>query len=152
MYQTLCYEDNYFTHLSGKEGSEYWPQRKKCEQEPNQDLTLIATQSGRHLKLIIQLAGQQVQAIIDSGATRNFVNLVTQVKLGLEQVVKPYSVPLTGLDGSMGQQLIHETGLLTTMIWDHIKQLNFNIAELRGYEVVFGIPQLRKYNPQINQE
>ena len=93
-----------------------------------------------------------MQAIIDLEATRNFVDPVTQVKLGLEQVVKPYSVPLTRLDGSMGQQLTYETRLLTTVIWDHIEQLNFNIAKLGGYEVVFGIPWLRKHNPQINWE
>ena len=88
--------------------------------------------------------------MIDSGATRNFIDPATQVKLGLEQVAKPYSVPLTGLDGSMGQQLTHEMGLLTTVIRDHVEQLNFDIAELSGYEVVFGIPWLRKHNPQIN--
>jgi hypothetical protein len=90
--------------------------------------------------------------MVDSGVTRNYMNLKFIEKLGLLGKVKAVPEPITGLNReNLGTLVIMtESGTIPMVVLGHIKQLNFNIVLIGWYDVVLGIPWLKNHNPVIN--
>jgi hypothetical protein len=103
------------------------------------------------MKLNVKILGQLTKAIIDSGATGNFMSLECKEKLRIPGQIKTEPVPITGLNGELfKEKLDQETGDLTIDINNYEEIINFNMTKLGKYKIVLGIPWLSKHNPEIN--
>lgn len=113
---------------------------------------LKATAHGRHLKIKANILGNEVQIIIDSGATGNYMDPRVQEKLKILKRQKPVPIPLTRLNGEelTENRIIEEIGWLPMIIDKHFKMINFDIVKLGQDDVILGIPWLRKHNPAIH--
>ena len=107
-----------------------------------------------HLKIRIQLAGVTALAMIDSGATRNFMSrrFATNHKIPRLPKERPYQ--LTVVDGTPLNQdegMVKED-TLPLMSQIHGKDLGcitFDLVSI-PHEVILGIPWLEKVNPSID--
>jgi hypothetical protein len=66
-------------------------------------------------------------------------------------VEKLRPTPIIGLNGeSLGLGITHESGPLLIVIGDYFEVINFDITSLGEYDVVLGVPWLRKHNLVID--
>lgn len=131
------------------------PERNKRKMKPismKKDKEIKATASGRHFKIKADILGSEVRIMIDSGATRNYMDPRTKEALQILGRQKPTPIPLTGLNGEklMEEGITEETGWLPMIIDKHFKMINFDIAKLGRDDVILGIPWLRRHNPEIH--
>lgn len=115
---------------------------------------LKATARGRHLKIKINLLGSELTAMVDSGATGNFMDPRVKKRLGLLGVEKKKPIPLMGLNGKKleNKGITEESGWLTMTIKEHRERINFDIASLGNDDIILGAPWLRMHNPEIHWE
>ncbi|TKA44817.1 hypothetical protein B0A49_13660, partial [Cryomyces minteri] len=94
----------------------------------------------------------QVTAMIDSGATGNFISHKAILRLGLRKQEKKQKYSLRLIDGTeIGYgKVTHETQKTTMKLDTHNEQINFDITDTGTDEIVLGIPWLRIHNPTIN--
>ena len=115
---------------------------------------LNATACVTHLKIRIQLAGVTALAIIDSGATGNFMSRKFATNHRIPGLPKERLYQLTVVDGTPLNQdegmMKEETLLLMSQI--HGKDLGRTTFDLMSipHEVILGIPWLEKVNPSID--
>jgi hypothetical protein len=103
------------------------------------------------MKLNIKILSQSTKAIINSGATGNFILPEYKEKLRIPGQIKTEPVPIMGLNGELfKEKLDQETGDLTININNHEEMINFNIIKLGKYKIMLGIPWLSKHNPEID--
>jgi hypothetical protein len=101
--------------------------------------------------LNVKILGQLTKAIIDSGATGNFMSPECKEKLRIPGRIKTEPVPIMGLNGELfKEKLDQETGDLAIDINDHKEMINFNVTKLGKYEIMLGIPWLSKHNLEID--
>ena len=89
--------------------------------------------------------------LIDSGATNNFMN--PRFQEARQVLTKPLShvIPVAGLDGEvLSGGVSEETVTLPMSVYGHPELIKFNILETGEYDIVLGIPWLRKHNPSID--
>lgn len=168
----MCYDETCTTHGSGKldygieprplrwmkkpawkqEYQGIWYNGKKVYDSENQPIThLAATLSGTHIKLNVVLPMGNAWTLIDSGATNNFMNPRFKTGRQVKTNPLPYTVPVAGLDGEVLSGGVSEaTVLLPMSVYGHPELIKFNILETGDYDIVLGIPWLRKHNPSIN--
>ena len=89
--------------------------------------------------------------MIDLGVTGNYMSPDFKAYLGLLKIKKAQPEPISGLNSeNLGSHLSEESGLVYMAVLDHLEQINFNMISLGQYDMVLGIPWLRKHNPDIN--
>ena len=103
------------------------------------------------MKITVKIFGQSTRAMIDSGATGNFMSPECKERLRILGRTKKEPVPITGLNGELFEEKLNqETGELAITIDNHKEMMNFDVTKLGKYEVVLGIPWLSKHNLEID--
>jgi hypothetical protein len=90
-------------------------------------------------------------ALIDSGATDNFITPLLAKRMGLQ--IRKLRIPklILTVDGSEHRQgRITEFVDLTLKLGDQQKEQRFYIATLGHDRAILGFPFLRRFNPKIN--
>jgi hypothetical protein len=167
----MCYDETCTIHGAGKldYGIEprplRWMKRPKWKPEyqgvwyngrqiydrENRKIEQLAATTGFHIKLHVILPMGKAWTLIDSGATNNFMNprFVTDHEVPVVPLAQP--IPVIGLDGAgLARGIQHTSSTLPMSIYGHPELIKFNILETGTYDIVLGIPWLRKHNPSIN--
>ena len=90
-------------------------------------------------------------ALIDSGATDNFIDEDTWGKLGIGKMELPKPITVHNVDGTENKQ-----GKLTHYCWlrivqgERTKLQRFYITSLGRDRIILGYPFLYKFNPSID--
>jgi transposase InsO family protein len=163
---SACYDDNCIVHYQGKIERSLEPKPLRWEKKPNwkpeyaglwfgnrriNEQHLAATAWGTHVKITANIAFRPARVMVDSGASGNFMSPQYKQQRKIQGVEKPQPTPITGLNGeSLGPGITHESGTLPMVIGDHFETINFDITPLGGYDVVLGVPWLKKHNPAID--
>ncbi|APA15655.1 hypothetical protein sscle_15g104250 [Sclerotinia sclerotiorum 1980 UF-70] len=179
-----CYDESCRIHLSDKEATGWFPQRKakgpykkgrsekisshghlngqlhKIDQIDQIDHNKvlgqgqlnIAGQAGQ-IYWVAKIKGQIIRAMIDSGATGNFIAPKTAKYLGVQLQTKqtPYQLQLVdgqlaGLDGKISQ----ETRSVQMIIDQHKEIIQFDVVPLGNQSIILGMPWLKAHNLQID--
>lgn len=128
---------------------------KQCNGLKPLQLSSLQYGSTEHFNVPIILGKELIHAtaLIDSGATSNFVHIDFVKQHNIPQKAKKRPIPLEVADGrpiSTGH-ITHSTTELTLVIrnTDHEEQIMLDIAPLGRHQVILGIPWLKKHNPSI---
>jgi len=103
---------------------------------------LYSTDYETHVNIPVQINGTNTIAMIDSGATGNFVSrtLVQSAGLLTRKKKEPYSLQMAdGLElstGSVGE----ETTLLHLAIQRHHKEISLNVVRIATYYIILRMP------------
>ena len=88
-------------------------------------------------------------AMIDSGASTQFIDPDFASQLGLTLDLKPIPESLIVVDGREAAPLTH-TCTLDLLIDQHLETLTFQVTKLAGWQMILGKTWLKKHNPAIN--
>jgi len=171
---TMCWSDNCLTHFDAKDRANYFPDtvttkfedahmRNAIYHQWNDIMTtkddkktqteLKATKCEGQVTINVQINKKRFVAMIDSGATGNFMSQKVFDKLGIDGIQKKKAEPIMSLnDQEMTAPVTTESGNLTMTIGDHIETINFDITELGPLDIVLGMPWFREHNPEIDWE
>jgi len=106
---------------------------------------------GLTFKMISTVAKDK--ALLDSGATENFLDLQAwkELRIGCFQLEKP--VPVQNIDGTS-----NSTGSIKYFCWlkikikEHKRRMKFFLTNLGNNQFILGYPFLKEFNPRINWE
>src|ERR1700677_3796860 len=93
----------------------------------------------------------ETEALLDSGATHNFIDARTVISLGLGTRNLPHSLQVNNVDGT-----INQAGNITRYcnLWvrrgDKISKLGFYVANLGHDRIILGHPWFKIFNPTID--
>ena len=92
-------------------------------------------------------------ALIDSGATENFIDPLTIERLRLPITKLPLSRIIYNIDGTLNKagSITHKCQLKVQFDQD-TKEIDFFVTNLGQDRVVLGFPFLKDFNPKINWE
>ena len=97
---------------------------------------------------------QKVIAMIDSGATGNFVSedLAKRKEFPRTRKKDPYDLFVVDRSTLLdrGGRVEEETIPLQTRIYQHQEELQFDIVRMASHEIILGIPWLKTHNLVIN--
>ena len=115
---------------------------------------LNATACVTHLKIRIQLARVTALAMIDSGATRNFMSRKIATNHQILGLPREKSYQLTVVDGtplSQDEGMVKEETLplMSQIHGKDLGRITFDLVSI-SHEVILGIPWLEKVNPSID--
>ncbi|EKV17987.1 Retrotransposon polyprotein, putative [Penicillium digitatum PHI26] len=172
MASVMCYDETCTTHESAKldhgidprplrwmskpewrlEYQGVWYNgRQVCDHNGQPATHLAATTTGRHVKLYVTLPQGRAWTLIDSGATNNFMNPRFQKDKKIWTKPLPRVIPIAGLNGEvLSGGVSEETATLPMSVHRHPELIKFNVLETGDYDIVLGIPWLRKHNPSID--
>lgn len=123
-----------------------WYSDKKIE--PPQHLA--ATQWVAHVKITVNIAFKEARAMIDSGTSGNFMSLLYYQRNNMQKQEKQKVSPIIGLNGErLRPGITYESRNLPMVVGNHFKTINFDITNLKEYNIVLGVPWLRKHDPTI---
>jgi transposase InsO family protein len=128
-----------------------WYNGRQIYDRDHQKIEQLAATTGFHIKLHVMLPMGKAWTLIDSGATNNFMNprFVTDHEVPVVPLAQP--IPVLGLDGAgLARGIMHTSSTLPMSTYGHPELIKFNILETGDYDIVLGIPWLRKHNPSIN--
>ncbi|KAL0161345.1 hypothetical protein M9458_045070, partial [Cirrhinus mrigala] len=93
-----------------------------------------------------------VQAMIDSGAAGDFLDLSLAKELGIPTQLLPHPQAVTALDGRPLEpgKVTEATQSLRLTIHQHQQEETFYLIDSPEYPVILGHPWLRRHNPQID--
>jgi hypothetical protein len=118
-------------------------------------MELCATEgSFGQLRCDVEINGEMLPAMIDSGATGNFMCSTTAEwdSVPTQKKRRPYRLGL--VDGSHTSSedgwVTTETKSLEMKIGTHSEWIQFDVTYLGTHEVILGEPWLRRHNPTIN--
>lgn len=112
---------------------------------------VAATQGGMHLQLVVSLGGNRAIALLDSGATGNFIDTKYLRDTKIHCVKKPRSYKLESLgDKPIISQVRYGTEPTKMQIGEHTEYVSFDVTNLGKYDLVLGYPWLKRHNPGIN--
>ena len=96
--------------------------------------------------------GQRTVAIIDSGATGNFISrdLVRSADLPTRKKKQQYDLQMADGLILLTGRVDEETASLLVTIQRHHKEITFDVIRMATYHVILGMPWLNKYNLEIN--
>ena len=113
---------------------------------------LCSAQYHTHIIIPVNINRQRTVAMVDSGATGNFIsrNLVDINDLPTRKKKRSYKLRLA--DGSVFStgKVEEETRSLPVTIQRHHEEITFDIIGMATYNVILGMPWLNKHNPEIN--
>lgn len=161
-----CYDNNCMTHYQGKLNYGIEPKPLNWETKPrwkkeysglwhgNRQIEpaqqLAATQWAAHVKINVNIAFKKARAMIDSGASGNFMSPRYCQQNNMQRQEKKKVSPIIGLNGErLGPGITHESGNLPMVIGNHFETINFDITNLGEYDIVLGVPWLKKHDPTI---
>ena len=106
-----------------------------------------------HAHIPVTIKGKRIKAMIDSGATGNFIakRIVRQYDFAIQRKKEHYNLQVA--DGSLMPktgQVEYETRPLSVAAQQHHEEITFDIIELAVHEVILGLPWLDKHNPTID--
>ena len=107
-----------------------------------------------HLKIRIQLAGVMALAMIDSGATRNFMSRKFAMNHRIAGLPKERLYQLTVVDGTPLNQdeemmKVETLPLMSQIHGKDLGRITFDLVSI-SHEVILGILWLEKVNPSID--
>ena len=107
-----------------------------------------------HLKIRIQLAGVTALAMIDSGATGNFMSRKFATNHRIPGLPKKRPYQLTVVDGTplnQDEMMVKEETLplMSQMHGKDLGRITFDLVSI-PHEVILGIPWLEKVNPSFD--
>jgi predicted aspartyl protease len=105
------------------------------------------------IKLVLTTTQKTEEALIDSGATENFLDprTVSKLRLPTEELEKPRSIH--NIDGTSNQGgLITRKCHLNIQMGHLRKEMEFFITNLGQDCIILGYPFLQNFNPEINWE
>ena len=119
------------------------------------DRVLVASPNNRSMTFPITLQGKNktidTSALIDSGATGNFMDLRLLLRDNFVLVRLPTPILAYNIDGTTNQKgTIHWKVKTTLTLGDHSHPIELMILRLNVPQVILGIPWLKKWNPRIN--
>jgi hypothetical protein len=89
--------------------------------------------------------------LLDSGATHNFIDIRTIIRLqiGTKWLKEVHS--LTNVDGTINQsRAVAKYTILTIMLGKETKKMVFYVTNLGRDRIILGMPWFKKFNPQID--
>jgi gag-polyprotein putative aspartyl protease len=99
------------------------------------------------------MAKAEETALVDSGATENFIDYqtVVRLRLGSNQLATPR--PVHNVDGTPNKsgEITHATDLYIRLR-NKEQRVRFFVTNLGKDQMILGHPWLRTFNPQINWE
>ena len=117
-------------------------------------MALNTTACATHLKIRIQLAGVTALAMIDSGATGNFMlrKFATNHRIPGLPKERPYQLTVvdgTPLNQDEGMVKEETLPLMSQIHGKDLGRITFDLVSI-PHEVILGIPWLEKVNPSID--
>ena len=98
--------------------------------------------------LVIINGVEEIEVLIDSGASSNFMHQETAEKLGLELQDQREPQPVEDIQGKpLGW--INKYVRVHIRVLTHQEAINFNIILLGVHKLVLGLPWLQKHDPEI---
>ena len=110
---------------------------------------LSVTDYDTHLKVPVTINGRRTVAMIDSGATGNFVAETIVRSWDLQTRTKGDQYNLLMADGS-STRVNRETIPLAVEIKQHHEELTLDVVRTANHDIILGIPWLKRHNPIIN--
>src|SRR5712672_1751948 len=113
----------------------------------------ITKRNALTIKLVLRTTRKTEEALIDSGATENFLDprTVTKLRLITEDLDKPRSIH--NIDATNNQAgLITEKCRLKLRLGNDDQEMDFFITNSKHDRIVLGYPFLRVFNPAITWE
>ena len=89
-------------------------------------------------------------AMIDSGASTQFIDLDFAVKNNLPLTLKPKPETLIVVDGREAENQLTHTCTLDLTIDQHLETLTFQVTKLAGWNMILGKTWLKRHNPVID--
>ncbi|RAL65789.1 hypothetical protein DID88_005454 [Monilinia fructigena] len=127
------------------------PRNQEDKKQVTQQLN--ATGQAGQIYCKVKINGQIQQAMIDSGATGNFIAPEAAKYLGvpLQKKQKPYQLQLVdgqlaGSDGNVSQ----ETRPVQMNINQHSEVIQLDVVPLGQQQIILGMPWLKAHNPRID--
>jgi len=152
--ETHATEENY--RISPRIGKRVIPCAKGKHKEINvlipKTRQLCSTEYATHVNIPVRVDGQRTMAMIDSGASGNFISeaLVRSVGLPTRRKKLPYDLQMAdGLKLSTGS-IDEETASLPFAIQRHHEEMSFDVVGMATHHIILGMPWLEKHNPAIN--
>ena len=110
---------------------------------------------GIQLRIVARISGRHLRAMIDSGATGNFMTRKVADAQGFRMKLKAEPYPLMVVDGepisSNNGMVTHETvPLVVVMLNGHREMIQFDIVHMDNHACILGVPWLKKHNPEID--
>ena len=93
--------------------------------------------------------------LLDSGVQLNYISLqaVQRAELKLQQKQNPYPLRVANRELMLKEsEVTHEVLSVTLRIQNYEEQLDLDALGIATHNVILGLPQLQKHNPQINQK
>ena len=102
--------------------------------------------------LDVEINGDRIRALIDSGATANFVSPRVVSEHGWETRVMDQAYPLLLVNGEETPEgrVQVETCPLSMNAERHSEKIVLDITEIGKHEVILGMPWLRQHNPTVD--
>ena len=94
--------------------------------------------------------GRRTMAMIDSGATGNFMATRFVKRHGIATREKHEGYELIAVDGSSLPDVDSETIPLPLALQRHHEEITLDVTDMASHDVVLGMPWLRKHNPIID--
>ena len=94
----------------------------------------------------------RARAMLDLGATADFVDKQWCRRVGLSLVAKASPIPLQTIDGSPIRtgDVTHETETLPIEVAGRVTQVCLNVTGLGGYNIILGHSWLVRNNPEVD--
>jgi len=105
-----------------------------------------------HVNVPVKIDGQRTIAMIDSGASGNFISeaLVRLVGLPTRRKKDPYNLRIADGSTLLKGSVDEETTSLPFTIQRHYKEMSFDVIGMATHYIILGMPWLEKHNLAIN--
>ena len=110
------------------------------------------------ISLMVHGKVEKASAMVDSGATGNFVDTGLLDRLGIPRIKKDLPEPVQAVDGKpLTSGPITENTVPVLMninlnSMEHREEIRFNVIDAPQYGFILGLPWLTLHNPTINWE
>jgi predicted aspartyl protease len=107
---------------------------------------------GMQLYVVAKIKGRHLRAMIDLGATGNFMTKQVADTQGLQTRLKPHPYPLMVVNGepistNNGMVTLETVPLEMVMLRGHKETIQFDVVHMDNHACILGVPWLKKHNP-----
>ncbi|RAL58204.1 hypothetical protein DID88_002307 [Monilinia fructigena] len=138
---TACYDKFCGIHRSDKEATGWFPKKRKTRNQQSKETDkkqvtqqLNATGQAGQIYCKVKINGQIQQAMIDSGATGNFIAPEAAKYLGV----------------STPKETKNPTNCIQMNINQHSEVIQLDVVPLGQQQIILGMPWLKAHNPRID--